>query len=63
MLKLLLGRAGTGTSAALLHAVAQNGGARPQLVIVPEQASHDTERDLCAAAGNQVSLYAEVYGL
>ncbi len=27
---------------------------------MPEQASHDTERALCAVAGNQVSLYAEV---
>lgn len=29
-------------------------------MIVPEQASHETERRLCAVAGNQVSLYAEV---
>lgn len=60
MLKLILGRAGTGKSGALLRAIAAAGGARPQLLIVPEQHSHDTERRLCAAAGNRVSAYAEV---
>ena len=60
MLKLILGRAGTGKSTALLKAIAASGGVRPQLLIVPEQHSHDAERRLCAAAGNAVSLYAEV---
>lgn len=60
MLKLILGRAGTGKTQALLDAIAASGGARPQLLIVPEQHSHHTERRLCAAGGNAVSLYAEV---
>ena len=60
MLKLLLGRAGSGKTTAILRAAARNGGERRQLILVPEQASHDTERALCAVAGNQVSLYAEV---
>ena len=60
MLKLLLGRAGSGKTTAMLRAAARNGGERRQLILVPEQASHDTERALCAVAGNQVSLYAEV---
>ena len=59
MLKLLLGRAGTGKTAAILSRIAAAAGQR-QLLIVPEQASHEMERRLCAVAGNQVSLYAEV---
>ena len=59
MLKLLLGRAGTGKTAEVLKRVSVGGGRR-QLLIVPEQASHETERRLCAVAGNQASLYAEV---
>ena len=34
--------------------------ARPQILIVPEQHSHDMERALCAIGGNSVSLGAEV---
>ena len=60
MLKLLLGRSGTGKSAALLRAMAGADGTRPQILIVPEQHSHDAERALCAAGGSRVSLYAEV---
>jgi len=60
MLRLLLGRSGTGKSTAILRAIAAKTGERPQLLIVPEQHSHDTERRLCAVAGNQVSRYAEV---
>ena len=59
MLKLLLGRAGTGKTAAVLERVAADRGRR-QLIIVPEQASHEMERRLCAVAGNQSCLYAEV---
>lgn len=58
--RLLLGRARTGKSTAILHRIAVSGGQRRQLLIVPEQASHETERRLCNVAGNQVSLYAEV---
>lgn len=60
MLHLLLGRAGTGKSSAILRAMAREGETRPQLLIVPEQHSHDAERRLCAEAGNAVSLHAEV---
>ena len=59
MLNLLLGRAGTGKTHALLEAVAAQCG-RPQVLIVPEQHSHNMERQLCAMGGNQVSLHAEV---
>ena len=50
MLKLLLGRAATRKSTALLRRIAQESTRRPQLLIVPEQHSHDSERRLCAAA-------------
>ncbi len=60
MLKLLLGRARTGKSTALLKTMAARAEERPQLLIVPEQHSHDCERRLCAVAGNTVSLHAEV---
>ena len=59
MLKLLLGRAGTGKTHALLEAIAADAG-RPQVLIVPEQHSHDMERQLCAIGGDRVSLRAEV---
>ena len=60
MLKLMLGRSGTGKSTELLRRIGTSGGERPQVLIVPEQHSHDSERRLCALAGNQVSRYAEV---
>ena len=60
MLKLLLGRAGTGKTTEILGTMAREGERRPQLLIVPEQHSHDSERRLCAVAGNRVSLHAEV---
>ncbi len=60
MLKLLLGRAGTGKTTAILKTIAAEAAHRPQVLIVPEQHSHDAERHLCAVAGNQVSLHAEV---
>jgi ATP-dependent helicase/nuclease subunit B len=40
--------------------MAREGERRPQLLIVPEQHSHDAERQLCAVGGNGVSLCAEV---
>ena len=62
MLKLLLGRAGSGKTTAMLRAAARNGGERRQLILVPEQASHDTERALCAA-GRRLILDEPVTGL
>jgi len=60
MLKLLLGRAGTGKTTQILETIARQGPNRPQVLLVPEQHSHDMERKLCAISGNQVSRYAEV---
>ncbi|MDD6107993.1 MAG: hypothetical protein PUB58_05920, partial [Clostridiales bacterium] len=62
MLHILYGRAGTGKTAALMEqlraaAAARQGG---QILLVPEQHSHEAERELCRVCGDGVSLYAEV---
>lgn len=62
MLELIIGRAGTGKTRRILgeiSAAAKNGeGGR--VLIVPEQYSHEAERELCRAVGDAMSLYAEV---
>ncbi len=60
MLTLLLGRAGTGKTNAILSRLGEDAKVRPQLLIVPEQYSHDTERRLCKARGNAGARRAEV---
>ena len=60
MLKILMGRAGSGKTTVVLERLCQAGQERPQVLIVPEQQSHEMERALCKAGGNGVSLYAEV---
>ena len=60
MLKLILGRAGCGKTTAVLERLCQAGRERRQVLMVPEQQSHQAERALCKAGGNGVSLYAEV---
>ena len=62
MLRVLYGRAGTGKTGALFSliaaAVANKQGGR--VLIVPEQYSHECERELCRVCGDSASLYAEV---
>ena len=60
MFKLLLGRAGTGKTTAVLDRLCAAGQERPQVLLVPEQMSHETERALCRAGGPQAALRAEV---
>jgi len=60
MLKLILGRAGSGKTTKVLERICQNGQARPQVLMVPEQQSHEAERALCRMGGDGVSRYAEV---
>jgi ATP-dependent helicase/nuclease subunit B len=60
MMTLLLGRAGTGKTTALLHRCAAGTIGRKSILIVPEQGSHETERALCAAGGPSASMRAEV---
>ena len=60
MLKLILGRSGTGKSTTVYRRICQSGPCRSQILIVPEQNSHEAERKLCETGGNRISLYAEV---
>ena len=60
MFRLILGRAGAGKTALVLRRLCRAGEERPQVLLVPEQQSHETERALCRAGGDRVSLYAEV---
>ena len=60
MLKLILGRSGAGKSTLVYRRMCQAGRQRPQILLVPEQNSHEAERKLCELGGNGVSLYAEV---
>ena len=59
MFKLILGRAGTGKTTAVLSRLTEAGQRRKQVLIVPEQQSHEAERALCRAGGDRVSLYAD----
>lgn len=59
MLKLIIGRSGTGKSALLLRRACEQANGR-SILLVPEPQSHDTERRLCQVGGNRAGLYAEV---
>ena len=60
MLKLILGRAGRGKTTAVLQRICRPGQSNRQILMVPEQQSHEAERALCRFGGDGVSLYAEV---
>ncbi|MBQ1281722.1 MAG: hypothetical protein IIY16_05720, partial [Oscillospiraceae bacterium] len=62
MLHLLIGRERKQNTQALIAQIAARVKAcrAGQILIVPEQFSHDAERALCAACGDTASLYAEV---
>ena len=61
MLTVLIGRAKTGKSSAVLRRIAQLGGSgRGQILLVPEHASHQAEVDLCRVCGPAASRHAEV---
>lgn len=62
MLRIIIGKAGTGKTAEINREIKQavdsaKGG---RLLIVPEQYSHEAERELCRLCGDRMSLYAEV---
>ncbi len=59
-LTIIMDRAGTGKSAAVLREIAAEGLAGRQMLLVPEHASHQAERDLCAACGDRASRHAAV---
>ena len=62
MLRLILGRAGTGKTGLMLDELRERVRARQGggWLIVPEQYSHEAERELAARCGDSASLYAEV---
>jgi len=59
MLKLLIGRSGTGKSTLLLGRACEQTG-HQHILLVPEPQSHETERRLCQVGGDRVCMYAEV---
>ena len=62
MLRLLLGRDWTANREEILRRIAEDVRQKKEnrILMVPELISHDTERRLCAAAGDTASRYAEV---
>ncbi len=59
-LRVILDRAGTGKSSAILSEIAQEGMNGRQILIVPEHASHQAERDVCALCGDRASRHVSV---
>ncbi|MCL2249872.1 MAG: PD-(D/E)XK nuclease family protein [Oscillospiraceae bacterium] len=62
MLNLIIGRAGTGKTNYILNEIKQKMelGETNMILLVPEQYSHDAERQLCHVCGDTLSLHAEV---
>ena len=61
MLTIVTGRAGTGKTTYLMERIREDVTARRRsILIVPEQYSHEAERELCRVCGPGLSLYAEV---
>ena len=59
-LQIWMGRAGAGKSRLVLETIEKRRGQRPQVLLVPEHASHEAEQDLCRACGPTASRDAEV---
>ena len=61
-MNLLLGRARTGKTKWIFSEIKRkmSEGETGMLLIVPEQYSHDAERELCSVCGDSLSLHAEV---
>ncbi|MBQ9853258.1 MAG: PD-(D/E)XK nuclease family protein [Ruminiclostridium sp.] len=60
MLRIVTGRAGCGKTSEVFGRMKTEGGHRSQLLLVPEQASFETERRFCQENGNRAGLYGEV---
>ena len=60
MLRIILGRAGTGKSARVLEEIRALGDSSRQILLVPEHASHAAEVDMCRVCGVSASRHAEV---
>ena len=63
MLRLIIGRAGSGKTSAMIAEIAEavRCGRGGSMLIVPEQYSHEAERELCEKCGDTLSRYAEVF--
>ena len=63
MLRLIIGRAGAGKTAAVIEEIRQAAaeGRGGRILLVPEQYSHEAERELCRKCGDTLSLYGEVF--
>lgn len=51
MLRLILGRAGSGKTTQVLQRLCRGGPDKRQILMVPEQQSHEAERALCRFGG------------
>lgn len=61
MLTIITGKAGTGKTASIMESIRQEVSQHTRsLLIVPEQYSHEAERELCRTCGPALSLYSEV---
>ncbi len=62
MVRLILGRAGAGKTGMVFREISEyvRRGQGNMILLVPEQYSHEAERELCAAAGDTLSRYGEV---
>ena len=63
MLRFIIGKAGTGKTAAVYEEIrrAVEAGESRRMLLVPEQYSHEAERELCRICGDRLSLTAEVF--
>lgn len=63
MLRLILGRAGTGKTGLIINEIkaAADRSQGGRILIVPEQYSHEAERELCRVCGDSISRFAEVF--
>ena len=61
-MRLLVGKARSGKTARIIAEIRETviKGQGRALLLVPEQYSHEAERELCAACGDRLSLHAEV---
>ena len=59
-LQIWMGRAGAGKSRLVLETLEKQRRQRPQILLVPEHASHEAELDLCRVCGPTASRDAEV---
>ena len=62
MLRFIIGPAGSGKTASVMAEIKANMALEiaGSIIIVPEQYSHEAERELCRVCGDRLSLYAEV---